>query len=140
MLNVLNSMHVDDPDRWIPRRAIFTNWWLFEDSEEIHFGRGNLMLTGKNESGKTTVLVALITLVLDRMHEPRRIDTTGDAIRTVRYYLLGKDTDTPDHPFYREERTGYVALELLSSSEVPPRSLLRSESGYVRAGSLAITA
>jgi hypothetical protein len=111
MLEVLARMHEDSPDRWIPRRAVFANWWLFEHPEEIHFGRGNLMLTGKNESGKTTVLVALLTLVLDRMTSPHRIDTTGEAIRTVRYYLVGEDEATEDHPFYREERTGYVALE-----------------------------
>lgn len=67
MLQLLDEMHADSPDRWIPRRAIFANWWLFTDTQAFHFGRGNLMLTGRNESGKTSVLVAILTLVLDRI-------------------------------------------------------------------------
>lgn len=111
MQAVLDRMHEESPDRWVPRRAIVANWWLFEQQEEILFGHGNLMLTGKNESGKTTLLVALITLVLDRMTAPYRIDTTGDAVRAVRYYLVGQENAKEDHPFYHHERTGYVALE-----------------------------
>ncbi len=111
MLDVLQRMHGRDPDRWAPRRAIFANWWLFDDQEEILFGNGNLMLTGRNESGKTSVLVALLNLVLDRDWGARKIDTTGGQARSVRYYLLGDEEATPNHPYYHEERTGYVALE-----------------------------
>lgn len=111
MLDVLAGMHVGSPDRWTPRRLILTNWWLFDEPQEILFGRGNLMLTGKNESGKSTVLITIATLVLDRMFEPVRIDTTGGGDRTVRYYLVGKDEAEEGHPFYHDERTGYVALE-----------------------------
>ena len=111
MLDVLAGMHAGSPDRWIPRRLVLTNWWLFDEPQEILFGRGNLMLTGKNESGKSTVLITIATLVLDRMFEPVRIDTTGGGDRTVRYYLVGKDEAEEGHPFYHDERTGYVALE-----------------------------
>lgn len=111
MLEILNNMHIGSPDRWIPRRLVLTNWWLFTDSEELLFGRGNLMLTGRNESGKTTVLVSIITTVLDRITDPYRIDTTGEATRTIRYYLVGKDEAREGDAFYYEDRTGYVALE-----------------------------
>ena len=104
-------MHQESADRWTPRRLILANWWLFDEPQEILFGRGNLMLTGKNESGKSTVLITIATLVLDRLFEPVRIDTTGGGDRTVRYYLVGKDEAEEGHPFYHEERTGYVALE-----------------------------
>jgi chromosome segregation ATPase len=111
MLQVLDELHADSPDRWIPRRLVLANWWLFNEPQEIVFGRGNLMLTGKNASGKTTVLIAIITLVLDRIFHPSRIDTTGSNAKFVRYYLVGEDRATPEHNFYHEERTGYVALE-----------------------------
>lgn len=111
MLEVLDELHADSPDRWIPRRLVLANWWLFNEPQEILFGRGNLMLTGKNASGKTTVLIAIVTLVLDRIFHPNRIDTTGSNAKFVRYYLVGEDRATPEHNFYHEERTGYVALE-----------------------------
>lgn len=116
MLEVLDALHAGSPDRWIPRRAVLANWWLFNEPQEILFGRGNLMLTGKNASGKTTVLIALVTLVLDRIFHPSRIDTTGSNAKFVRYYLVGEDRATPEHNFYHEERTGYVALEFQRGS------------------------
>lgn len=111
MLRILEGMHASDPDRWLPRRLILQNYWLFEEPEVFHFARGNLMLTGQNESGKSTVLVTAITLVLDMMLSPDRVDTMGSSDRSIRYYLVGKDDSPPDHPTYHRERTAYVALE-----------------------------
>jgi hypothetical protein len=112
MLDVLAAMHASDPDRWVPRRLILQNYWLFGEAEVFHFARGNLMLTGQNESGKSTVLVTAITLVLDMMLTPDRVDTMGSNDRSIRYYLIGKDDASPDAPTYHRERTAYIALEL----------------------------
>ena len=111
MLDVLAAMHASDGDRWIPRRLILQNYWLFGEAEVFHFARGNLMLTGQNESGKSTVLVTAITLVLDMMLTPDRVDTMGSNDRSIRYYLIGKDDASPDAPTYHRERTAYIALE-----------------------------
>jgi hypothetical protein len=111
MLQLLDGMHASDPDRWMPRRLILQNYWLFREPEVFHFARGNLMLTGQNESGKSTVLVTAITLVLDMMLTPDRVDTMGSNDRSIRYYLIGKDDAPPDNPHYHRERTAYIALE-----------------------------
>ncbi|HEX2080263.1 MAG TPA: TIGR02680 family protein [Longimicrobium sp.] len=111
MQALLDAMHASDPDRWLPRRLILQNYWLFEEPEVFHFGRGNLMLTGQNESGKSTVLVTAITLVLDMMLTPDRVDTMGSNDRSIRYYLIGKDDAQEGSPGWHRERTAYIALE-----------------------------
>lgn len=111
MQALLDAMHAGDPDRWLPRRLILQNYWLFEEPEVFHFGRGNLMLTGQNESGKSTVLVTAITLVLDMMLTPDRVDTMGSNDRSIRYYLIGKDDAQEGGPGWHRERTAYIALE-----------------------------
>ncbi|HEX2208347.1 MAG TPA: AAA family ATPase, partial [Longimicrobium sp.] len=111
MQALLDAMHAGDPDRWLPRRLILQNYWLFEEPEVFHFGRGNLMLTGQNESGKSTVLVTAITLVLDMMLTPDRVDTMGSNDRSIRYYLIGKDDAQEGSPGWHRERTAYIALE-----------------------------
>ncbi|WP_420127200.1 SbcC/MukB-like Walker B domain-containing protein [Longimicrobium sp.] len=111
MQALLDAMHAGDPDRWLPRRLILQNYWLFEEPEVFHFGRGNLMLTGQNESGKSTVLVTAITLVLDMMLTPDRVDTMGSNDRSIRYYLIGKDDAQEGSPNWHRERTAYIALE-----------------------------
>ncbi|HEV7587191.1 MAG TPA: AAA family ATPase, partial [Longimicrobium sp.] len=111
MQELLDRMHAADPDRWLPRRLILQNYWMFEEPEVFHFGRGNLMLTGQNESGKSTVLVTAITLVLDMMLTPDRVDTMGSNDRSIRYYLVGKDDAQEGSPFWHRERTAYIALE-----------------------------
>jgi hypothetical protein len=111
MQALLDAMHAGDPDRWLPRRLILQNYWMFEEPEVFHFGRGNLMLTGQNESGKSTVLVTAITLVLDMMLTPDRVDTMGSNDRSIRYYLIGKDDAQEGSPGWHRERTAYIALE-----------------------------
>ncbi len=96
--------------RWRPRRLILINWWLF-DEQVFHFAQGRLVLHGRNASGKSTVLAAAITLVLDGNKSPERMDTFGGRGRSVRYYLVGDPDATPESAFYHESRTGYVALE-----------------------------
>ncbi|HEU4560710.1 MAG TPA: AAA family ATPase, partial [Longimicrobium sp.] len=111
MAQLLDGMHQSDPDRWLPRRLILQNYWLFREPEVFHFARGNLMLTGQNESGKSTVLVTAITLVLDMVLTPDRVDTMGSNDRSIRYYLVGKDDAPENSPYYFRERTAYIALE-----------------------------
>ncbi|HEX2205506.1 MAG TPA: hypothetical protein VHG91_19500, partial [Longimicrobium sp.] len=112
MLEILEGMREGEPDRWLPRRLVLQNYWLFEEPEVFHFARGNLMLTGQNESGKSTVLVTAVTLVLDMVLTPDRVDTMGSSDRSIRYYLVGKDDAPEDAPTYHRERTAYIALEL----------------------------
>ncbi len=111
MAQLLGAMHASDPDRWLPRRLILQNYWLFHEPEVFHFARGNLMLTGQNESGKSTVLVTAITLVLDMVLTPDRVDTMGSNDRSIRYYLIGKDDAQEESPSFHRERTAYIALE-----------------------------
>jgi AAA domain len=112
MQELLDAMHASDGDRWLPRRLILQNYWMFEEPEVFHFGRGNLMLTGQNESGKSTVLVTAITRVLDMMLTPDRVDTMGSSDRSIRYYLVGKDDAREgSSTFHHRERTAYIALE-----------------------------
>jgi hypothetical protein len=111
MAELLDAMHASDPDRWVPRRLVLQNYWLFHEPEVFHFARGNLMLTGQNESGKSTVLVTAVTLVLDMVLTPDRVDTMGSNDRSIRYYLIGKDDSPEESPHYHRERTAYIALE-----------------------------
>jgi uncharacterized protein (TIGR02680 family) len=100
--------------RWIPRRLILQNYWLYP-YQELHFGNGRMVLRGPNGSGKTSVLVSAVTLVLDGDKSRSRLDPFRQGGRSIAYYLLGRadaeDADTAGEGFYHEDRTGYVALE-----------------------------
>ncbi len=90
------------------RRIILTNFWLYEQ-QEFEIPHGRLFLAGENASGKSTVLIAAIPLVLDGNFRPERIDTFGKREKRIDYYIIGsKESATP---FTRDQRTSYVALE-----------------------------
>ncbi|HUP51024.1 MAG TPA: TIGR02680 family protein [Longimicrobiales bacterium] len=111
-LEALFRAGADVPTRWVPRRLILQNYWLF-DYQEFHFGNGRLLLRGPNGSGKTSVLVSAVTLVLDGEKSRYRLDPFGQGGRSMAYYLLGRaDADGEAGSFYHDDRTGYVALEL----------------------------
>ena len=102
----------DVPTRWVPRRLILQNYWLYP-YQEFHFGNGRLVLRGPNGSGKTSVLVSAVTLVLDGEKSRSRLDPFRQGGRGIAYYLVGKtETEEGGGGFYHEDRTGYVALEL----------------------------
>ncbi|MBE3590060.1 MAG: TIGR02680 family protein [Firmicutes bacterium] len=104
------------PRGWRPSRLILQNYWVFQ-YEEFHFTHGRLVLRGANATGKSTVLVSAITLVLDGEKRRERLDTFGGQGRGVAYYLVGPADATPDSDFYYDERTGYVALEFEHATE-----------------------
>jgi len=99
------------PARWVPRRLVLQNYWLYP-YQEFHFGNGRLVLRGPNGSGKTSVLVSTVTLALDGALSRSRLDPFGQGGRSMAYYLLGKPEAEDSGSFYHEDRTGYVALEL----------------------------
>ena len=90
----------------LPTRLILQDYWLFRD-EVLHFAQGRLHLSGHNGSGKSTALVAAITLLLDGDTSPARLDPFGSRQRTMRYYLLGGE----DKGFHLRSRRAYLALE-----------------------------
>ena len=106
-----DELRAGGPPGWRPSRLVLINYWLF-DYEVFHFVQGRLLLRGANGSGKTTVLVSAITLVLDGEKRRERLDTFGGQGRGLAYYLVGDPQATPGSDFYFENRTGYVALEL----------------------------
>lgn len=110
LLKLKEDLRTGGPRGWRPNRLILINYWLF-DYEVFHFVQGRLLLRGANGSGKTTVLVSAITLVLDAEKRRERLDPFGGQGRGLAYYLVGDPEATPDSEFYFENRTGYVALE-----------------------------
>lgn len=110
LLALKEALGAGGPQGWRPNRLILINYWLF-DYEIFHFVQGRLLLRGANGSGKTTVLVSAITLVLDAEKRRERLDPFGGQGRGLAYYLVGDPEAGPDSEFYFENRTGYVALE-----------------------------
>lgn len=102
------------------RRVILTNFWLYEH-QVIEIPHGRLFLAGDNQSGKSTVLIAAITLALDGDTHPERIDTFGKREKRIDYYVIGSNESNT--PFLRDQRTSYIALEFeWCSPELPPFS------------------
>ncbi|MBA2680367.1 MAG: hypothetical protein H0U76_18460 [Ktedonobacteraceae bacterium] len=90
------------------RRIILTNFWLY-DQMEFEIPHGRIFLAGENASGKSTVLIAAITMALDGDFRPERIDTFSKREKRIEYYIIGSDDSAT--PFTHERRTSYVALE-----------------------------
>jgi ABC-type dipeptide/oligopeptide/nickel transport system ATPase component len=106
------------PQGYRLRRVILVNFWLYE-IQEFEIPHGRLFLAGENASGKSTVLMAAIPLVLDGNHRPERIDTFGKREKRIDYYILGSNESAT--PFIREQRSSYVALEFeWCDMETPP--------------------
>lgn len=110
LLEIKEQLAASGPGGWRPNRLILQNYWRF-GYEEFHFVQGRLVLRGANGSGKSTVLVSAITLVLDMEKRRERLDTFGGQGRGAAYYLVGEPDASPESEFYHFERTGYVALE-----------------------------
>jgi DNA repair exonuclease SbcCD ATPase subunit len=110
LLEIKDRLADSAPGGWRPNRLILQNYWRF-GYEEFHFAQGRLILRGANGSGKSTVLVSAITLVLDMEKRRERLDTFGGQGRGAAYYLIGEPEASSDSDFYHFERTGYVALE-----------------------------
>lgn len=80
------------PDRWQPLRAGVVNLWEFEEPE-YWFANGWAQLTGRNETGKSS-LMALTTLIpwlADT--SSANIDTLGRSGKRFRYYVEPSNAD-----------------------------------------------
>jgi hypothetical protein len=99
------------------RRIILTNFWLYEH-QVFEIPHGRLFLAGDNQSGKSTVLIAAITLALDGDTRPERIDTFGKREKRLDYYIIGSNESNT--PFQRDQRTSYIALEFEWCAPHPP--------------------
>jgi uncharacterized protein (TIGR02680 family) len=92
-------------NKWQLHRAGLFNFWYYDD-EEFYFADGRLLLRGSNGSGKSVTMQSLITVLLDGVKSPDRLDSFGSRSRRMEDYLLGEKEIVQ-----RDERTGYLYLE-----------------------------
>lgn len=92
-------------NKWQMNRAGLLNYWYY-DEEEFQFADGRLLLRGSNGSGKSVTMQSLITVLLDGVKTPDRLDSFGSRSRRMEDYLLGEKEIVN-----RDERTGYLYLE-----------------------------
>jgi uncharacterized protein (TIGR02680 family) len=92
-------------NKWQLNRAGLFNFWYYDD-EEFHFADGRLLLRGGNGSGKSVTMQSLVTVLLDGVKSPDRLDSFGSRSRRMEDYLLGEKEIVQ-----RDERTGYLYLE-----------------------------
>lgn len=92
-------------NKWCLNRAGVLNFWYYDD-EEFQFADGRLLLRGSNGSGKSVTMQSLITVLLDGVKSPDRLDSFGSRSRRMEDYLLGEKEIVN-----RDERTGYLYLE-----------------------------
>ncbi|MEN6566450.1 MAG: TIGR02680 family protein [Veillonellales bacterium] len=92
-------------NKWQMNRAGVLNYWYY-DEEEFDFADGRLLLRGSNGSGKSVTMQSLITVLLDGVKSPDRLDSFGSRSRRMEDYLLGEKEIVN-----RDERTGYLYLE-----------------------------
>lgn len=92
-------------NKWRLNRAGLLNYWYYDD-EEFQFADGRLLLRGNNGSGKSVTMQSLVTVLLDGVKSPDRLDSFGSRSRRMEDYLLGEKEIVN-----RDERTGYLYLE-----------------------------
>ena len=93
-------------NKWCLNRAGLLNYWYYDD-EEFQFANGRLLLRGNNGSGKSVTMQSLITVLLDGVKSPDRLDSFGSRSRRMEDYLLGEKEIVN-----RDERTGYLYLRV----------------------------
>lgn len=92
-------------NKWQVHRAGILNYWYYSEAEFL-FADGRLLLRGGNGSGKSVTMQSLVTVLLDGVKTPDRLDSFGSRSRRMEEYLLGeKEVGGCD------ERTGYLYLE-----------------------------
>lgn len=92
-------------NKWQAHRAGILNYWYYTEAEFL-FSNGRLLLRGGNGSGKSVTMQSLVTVLLDGVKTPDRLDSFGSRSRRMEDYLLGeKEVGGCD------ERTGYLFLE-----------------------------
>lgn len=76
-----------DHGRWRPRRVGVLNLWEF-DEFVADASDGNMLLRGRNGTGKSKVLELTVPFLLDGDARPHRLDPFGAQSRTMRYNVL----------------------------------------------------
>jgi len=99
------------PERWRPTRVGIRNIWEYDD-QEFHFVDGRLILRGPNGSGKSNALALLVPFVFDAIMSSGRMDPFGGG-RSMKTLLLSEQKEEgAGTRFRRDQRTGYVWMEL----------------------------
>jgi uncharacterized protein (TIGR02680 family) len=99
------------PERWRPNRVGIRNIWEYDD-QEFHFVDGRLILRGPNGSGKSNALALLVPFVFDAIMSSGRMDPFGGG-RSMKTLLLSEQKEEgTGSRFRRDQRTGYVWMEL----------------------------
>ena len=99
------------PERWRPNRVGIRNIWEYDD-QEFHFVDGRLILRGPNGSGKSNALALLVPFVFDAIMSSGRMDPFGGG-RSMKTLLLSEQREEgTGSRFRRDQRTGYVWMEL----------------------------
>ena len=98
-------------ERWRPTRVGIRNIWEYDD-QEFHFVDGRLILRGPNGSGKSNALALLVPFVFDAIMSSGRMDPFGGG-RSMKTLLLSEQKEEGTGArFRRDQRTGYVWMEL----------------------------
>ena len=84
----LDAVRMITTPRWEPVRAIVVNYFVIA-YYEFHFLNGCVVLGGGNGTGKTSLLTALVTMVLDNDKRPERLDPSRSRDRNIGFYMLG---------------------------------------------------
>jgi hypothetical protein len=99
------------PERWKPNRVGIRNVWEYDDQEFL-FVDGRLILRGPNGSGKSNALALLVPFVFDAIMSSGRMDPFGGG-RSMKTLLLSEQKEEGSGSrFRRDQRTGYVWMEL----------------------------
>jgi uncharacterized protein (TIGR02680 family) len=99
------------PERWRPTRVGIRNIWEYDD-QEFNFVDGRLILRGPNGSGKSNALALLVPFVFDAIMSSGRMDPFGGG-RSMKTLLLSEQKEEGTGTrFRRDQRTGYVWMEL----------------------------
>ncbi|WP_130837789.1 ATP-binding protein [Lachnoclostridium sp. Marseille-P6806] len=100
-------------------RLLLIHWYSF-DKELIEFGNVNF-LTGKNASGKSTIIDAMQLLLLgDSAGSYFNKAANAKSVRTLKGYLFGETGDDGDTGFQYLRKgpfTSYISLEFLDTDK-----------------------
>ncbi|SDB93664.1 TIGR02680 family protein [Raineyella antarctica] len=125
-------------DRWQPMRAGVVNLWEFE-AAEYWYANGWVQLTGRNETGKSS-LMALTTLIpwlADT--SSTNIDTLGRSGKKFRYYVEPTGQDGDRRSSDTSTNRGWLWVEYGRLVEGTPRFFTTMLFAEARAASSSVT-
>src|SRR5665648_124660 len=95
-------------DRWVMNKIGLNGYWWFNDLEIQLSENGNVLINGKNATGKTNTLAAIITPLLDGDTSAVRMDAFGAQGKKLRHYVLGVGDSA------KESGTCYIFAEFIN--------------------------